>query len=204
MSQRIKLPINIALVFALVLPFGTVFAQMTQNECRVLPVPQRPDECNTLYKMPAQCSINQTCPSTTNAPSAQPSPPAQPVTTSTGAPPAQSVTTGTGAPPVQPVNQQTNNSSSRLENPLAGSNITTVEGLLAVLLDILVIIATPIVVIFIILSGFKYVTAQGNETKLEEAKRALIYAIIGGVLIIGASAIAEIIAGTVDSFRNSP
>lgn len=105
-------------------------------------------------------------------------------------------------PDVNPTEQSTSNpTSDRLNNPLAGSGITTVDGLLRALLDILVIIATPIVVIFIILSGFKYVTAQGDTSKLEEAKRALVYAIIGGVLIIGASVIADIIAGTVNSFR---
>jgi ABC-type amino acid transport system permease subunit len=76
-----------------------------------------------------------------------------------------------------------------------------VDGLLVALLGILVVIATPIVVIFIILAGFKYVTAQGDTNKLQEAKRALVYAIIGGVLIIGAEVLAEIIRGTVDSFR---
>lgn len=96
-----------------------------------------------------------------------------------------------GLDPAQPPSQ--------LQNPL-NSDINSVEGLLTVLLDILVIIATPIVVIFIILAGFKYVTAQGDTTKLEEAKRALIYSIIGGVLIIGAAAIAEIIRGTIAAF----
>ncbi len=55
-------------------------------------------------------------------------------------------------------------------------------------------------VIFIILAGFKYVTARGNATQVQEATRALTYAIIGGVLIIGAVAIAEIIKNLVTAF----
>ena len=61
-------------------------------------------------------------------------------------------------------------------------------------------IATPVVVIFIILAGFKYVTAQGNPSAIQEATRALTYAIIGGVLIIGAVAISYIIRDLVTAF----
>jgi hypothetical protein len=68
------------------------------------------------------------------------------------------------------------------------------------LLNVFIVIATPIVVIFIILAGFKYVTARGNPSDIQEATRALTYAIIGGVLIIGAVAIAEIIKNLVTSF----
>lgn len=84
-----------------------------------------------------------------------------------------------------------------LTNPLAFSSI---EGFIVAILNVIIVIATPIVVIFIILAGFKYVTARGNATQVQEATRALTYAIIGGVLIIGAVAIAEIIKDLVSSF----
>ncbi len=84
-----------------------------------------------------------------------------------------------------------------LQNPLAFESI---QGFIVAILNVIIVIATPIVVIFIILAGFKYVTARGNATQVQEATRALTYAIIGGVLIIGAVAIAEIIKGLVTSF----
>ena len=84
-----------------------------------------------------------------------------------------------------------------LKNPIAFDSL---QDFIVALLNVFIIIATPIVVIFIILAGFKYVTAQGNASKIEEATRALTYAIIGGVLIIGAVAIAEIIKDLVTSF----
>lgn len=84
-----------------------------------------------------------------------------------------------------------------LKNPLA---FTSLQDFIVAILNIIIVIATPIVVIFIILAGFKYVTARGNATSIQEATRALTYAIIGGVLIIGAVAIAEIIKGLVTSF----
>jgi hypothetical protein len=85
----------------------------------------------------------------------------------------------------------------RLENPLAFDSI---QSFIIAILNIIIVLATPIVVIFIILAGFKYVTARGNATQVQEATRALTYAIIGGVLIIGAVAIAEIIRDLVSAF----
>ena len=85
-----------------------------------------------------------------------------------------------------------------LENPL--KNITTIEGLLVTILNIIMILMVPIIVFFIIYAGFKYVMAQGNASQVEEATRALTYAIIGGVLILGAVAISQIIKSVVDSF----
>jgi hypothetical protein len=84
-----------------------------------------------------------------------------------------------------------------LKNPL---EFKSLQDFIVAILNIVIVIATPIVVIFIILAGFKYVTARGNATSIQEATRALTYAIIGGVLIIGAVAIAEIIKGLITSF----
>lgn len=85
-----------------------------------------------------------------------------------------------------------------LNNPL--SNVTTVPELLEALLNIVVTIAVPIVVLFIILAGFKYVTARGNEQQTAEARRALTYSIIGAVVLIGAFAILAMINAFVDAF----
>lgn len=79
-------------------------------------------------------------------------------------------------------------------------NIDSIEGLLVAILNIIIILMIPIIVFFIILAGFKYVTAQGNASQVEDATRALTYAIIGGVLILGAVAISQIIANVVQSF----
>lgn len=88
-------------------------------------------------------------------------------------------------------------SSQGLNNPI---KVSSVQELLVILLNLVIIIATPIVVLFIILAGFKYVTARGNPGKIQEATQSLMYAIIGGVLIIGAVAISEIIKDLVNSF----
>jgi len=78
----------------------------------------------------------------------------------------------------------------------------SLEDLIVAILRIFITVATPIIVLFIIYAGFKYVTAQGNAQQVQEATRALTYAIIGAVLIIGAVAISEIIANTIGAFQS--
>lgn len=86
----------------------------------------------------------------------------------------------------------------KIENQI---KVGTVEDLLVSLLNIFIIIATPIIVLFIIYAGFLYVTAQGNSQQVQQATRALTYAIIGGVMVLGAVAISSIVAGIVGAFK---
>ena len=75
--------------------------------------------------------------------------------------------------------------------------------LLEALLRILTIVGVPIVIFFIVFSGFKFVVAQGNPEELQTAKRALIYAIVGGLILLGAQAITDIISNLVDAFLDN-
>ena len=84
-----------------------------------------------------------------------------------------------------------------LANPI---KVTSIQELLVALLNIVMILMVPVIVFFIIYSGFKYVTARGNASQVEEATQSLTYAIIGGVLILGAIAISTIIQNLVGSF----
>lgn len=86
-----------------------------------------------------------------------------------------------------------------LANPLGN---VTLHGFFIKIIEILIIFAVPIIVFFIILAGFKYVTAGGNASKIKEATSALTWAIIGGVLILGAQALLMIIQNTVNALRN--
>lgn len=85
-----------------------------------------------------------------------------------------------------------------LQNPL-DSSISSIPAFFLAILDILLVFAVPFVVFFIIYAGFMYVTARGNPGKIQQAHMALLYALIGGVLIFGARAILNIIANTVGS-----
>ena len=86
-----------------------------------------------------------------------------------------------------------------IRNPIAADNI---QELFQALIDIVLVFAIPIIVFFIIYAGFLYVTARGNEATIQKAHMALLYAIIGGLLILGARVLINVVAGTVDSITN--
>ena len=88
-------------------------------------------------------------------------------------------------------------SSASLNNPIV---FPTIQSLITAFLNVLVIIAVPFLVFFVIYSGFLYVTAQGNPEKIKAANKSLTYAIIGAVIIIGASAIVTIVDNIVQQF----
>lgn len=83
------------------------------------------------------------------------------------------------------------------DNPLTFPSITD---LLVAVLNVMIIIATPIVVFFIIYAGFLYVTAKGKVEQIQQASRALTYGVIGGVIIIGSIAITQIVQNVVNAF----
>lgn len=86
-----------------------------------------------------------------------------------------------------------------LKNPLDPS-LGSIPDLLLAILNVVIIIAMPIVALYIIYAGFMYVAAQGNPVKVQEATRALTYGVIGGVIIVGAVAILAIIRNFVGAF----
>lgn len=85
----------------------------------------------------------------------------------------------------------------QFENPLVADSIPQ---LLYALLRIIMVVAVPLVVFFIIYAGFLYVWARGNPEQLQQANRALTYAIIGGLIMIGAMVIVGIVTNLVDAF----
>ena len=86
----------------------------------------------------------------------------------------------------------------QLKNPLGDS---TIIGFFNSIVDVLLVFAVPLIVFFIMYAGFLYVTARGNPTEITKAHKALLYALIGGVLILGAHALLLIISGTVSQFQ---
>lgn len=86
------------------------------------------------------------------------------------------------------------NTVNKLTNPL---KVTSIEGLIAAIIEIVVKIGAPLIVLFIIYSGFLFVKAQGNEEKLKEAKKALAWTVVGAAILLGAWLIAEVIQGTI-------
>lgn len=84
-----------------------------------------------------------------------------------------------------------------LVNPL---DVDSIEGFLLAIVDIIIIFAVPIIVFFIIYGGFLLVTAQGDTTKIAQARSTLTWAVVGGVIVLGASALVKVIEATVKAF----
>jgi hypothetical protein len=81
-----------------------------------------------------------------------------------------------------------------LQNPTGNA---TLQSFLAAAFTGLVKISLPIITVFIVYSGFLFVTAQGRPAQLETAKRNFFFVLLGALLILSAWVLANIIGGTV-------
>ena len=84
-----------------------------------------------------------------------------------------------------------------IKNPLATGSII---GFLEAILTIVMVLSVPVIIFFIIYAGFLYVTAQGNSEQVKQATAALTYAVVGGLIVLGALVIVEIISNLVGAF----
>jgi len=84
----------------------------------------------------------------------------------------------------------------KLDNPLGG--ITSLPELVVAILKVVIAVGFPVLVLMIVYTGFLFITAQGNEKKVTDAKTAFTWTIIGGAVLLGALAIAELLRGTIE------
>ena len=68
--------------------------------------------------------------------------------------------------------------------------------------EILVPVGTAVAVVMIIYAGFLYVTAGGNETQIKKAHDALLWAVIGAAILLGAYIISQAIQGTISQLQS--
>ena len=85
-----------------------------------------------------------------------------------------------------------------LQNPLAGSGIDSIASFTAAFLRAVVFILFPIAVVFIVYSGFLFISAQGKPEDLATAKRNFLWTVIGVALLLGAWALAVLIENTIE------
>ncbi len=85
---------------------------------------------------------------------------------------------------------------SKIINPLAGK-ADDIPTFLLMIINILLVFATPFIVLFIMYAGYLFVTAAGNPSEIESARSALLWAVVGGVIILAAKIILGVIQGTV-------
>lgn len=83
-------------------------------------------------------------------------------------------------------------------NPL-GTGTTLMSFLLSILSIITDTIGPIIVILMMVFVGYKFVVAQGNPGELEKAKQALLWTVVGALILLGAKAIALGIQATVQA-----
>lgn len=83
-----------------------------------------------------------------------------------------------------------------LPSPLVTNIDSIAEFVKAILTNIVLPIGAVVVVFFIIYSGYLFVTAGGNEKKIETAKHTFLYVLIGAAILLGSWAIALAVQNT--------
>ncbi|MCX6786597.1 MAG: pilin [Candidatus Kaiserbacteria bacterium] len=110
---------------------------------------------------------------------------------------AKTQTTGVDTSKTQTTGVDTTGQNVTLINPLgAGTNIET---LINQILAFVVRIGAIIVILMLVYVGFLFVTAKGNESKIIEARQALLWTIIGALILLGAQVISLGIQATVQA-----
>lgn len=87
-----------------------------------------------------------------------------------------------------------------LDNPITANSL---EEFLRMILAAVIAILFPIVVLFIVYTGFLFVTAQGNPQKINEAKTYLIYTVIGALIVLGAQALSLAIEASINEIQSA-
>lgn len=87
----------------------------------------------------------------------------------------------------------------KIKNPFKSNSV---EGLLkAIVNEILIPIGSIVAAIMVIYAGFLFVTARGDAGQIKTAKQALLYAVIGAAILLGAWVIINAISATIDKLR---
>jgi len=86
-----------------------------------------------------------------------------------------------------------------LMNPLrpeAGDNLVS---FLRFVLSVVIALAFPAIVLFIVYAGFRYLvaSAQGQPDKVKEINKTLLWAVVGALLVLGSWALVKAIEATV-------
>lgn len=91
-------------------------------------------------------------------------------------------------------NPNNSGSSITLLNPLNAG--TSLPALLDELLQFIIRIGTVVIILMVVYIGFKFVMAQGEPGKISEAREALMWTVVGALILLGAQAIASAIQAT--------
>ena len=89
-----------------------------------------------------------------------------------------------------------------ITNPLGG--ISDLPTLLNAILKFVATELGPVIVtLMLVYCGFLFVVAQGNDEKLRDARTALLWTVIGALILLGAAALQSVITATVNGLGTS-
>lgn len=74
-----------------------------------------------------------------------------------------------------------------------------INDIIITVLNIVIGVAFIIAVLFLVIGGFRYITAQGNEESAEAGRKTIINALIGIVVIILSFVIVRIVSNTISN-----
>ncbi|MES2135011.1 MAG: TrbC/VirB2 family protein [Patescibacteria group bacterium] len=83
-------------------------------------------------------------------------------------------------------------------NPLGYDSLWT---FLERILKLIVEIGFPVIVLYIVFIGFKFITASGKPEELAKVRSLFFWAIIGALVVLGAQALALAIQATVNDIQ---
>lgn len=86
-----------------------------------------------------------------------------------------------------------------LTNPLKG--VDNFPDFLRAILGGITEIGTIVLIMMLVYVGFLFVAARGKAEELSKAKSALVWTVIGGLILLGATTIQLVIEGTVKSLN---
>ena len=72
----------------------------------------------------------------------------------------------------------------------------TIQEVINNILNFMTVIAIPLAVTFLIISGLKFFMAQGNEAKISSAKKTFLWTIVGIIILVGM----KVISATITKF----
>ncbi len=87
-----------------------------------------------------------------------------------------------------------------LDNPFkTGGNL--IDFIKMIINEIVLPLGGVLAVLAFIYTGFKYVLAQGDSAKIQEAHRAFLYTVIGTGILLGAWLITDVLTNTIDKLK---
>ncbi|MDO8579643.1 MAG: hypothetical protein Q7R72_02105 [bacterium] len=108
--------------------------------------------------------------------------------------------TSGGNPTVSSGGNPSSPTSGGLSNPIGG--VPSIACLFYKIVDFIMSLSYVVIAFFLLLSGFKFVTAQGSQDKLTEAKKTFWYTVVGALILIGANTIIQVVQGIIKGIQS--